>query len=163
LICGSRQVGTSAGCGRERGVPHTNGFAPGVSTGESTMKSRLVSVISQGWFAAVTGFLLFNIAAANAQTPTIASITPATALAGGPAFKITVTGTNYGSTSVVRWNGSDRVTNLSTPSSTTALEAAITAADIAAPGTAQVTVFNPGPAGGQTSNIVTFTITGVAP
>jgi IPT/TIG domain len=125
------------------------------------MKSRVVSVFSQGWFAVVTGFLLFNVAAANAQTPTIANITPASAAAGGPAFRITVTGTNYNMSSVVRWNGNDRVTTVF--ASGTTLEAAITALDIASAGTAQITVFNPGPAGGQTSNSVTFTITGEAP
>ena len=127
------------------------------------MKSRVLSVVSQGWFAVVTGFLLFNVAAANAQVPTIASIAPSSRAAGGPAFTLTVTGTNYNSSSIVRWNGSDRVTSQSPAGSTTTLEAAITAMDIATAGTAQVTVFNPGPAGGQTSTAVTFTITGVAP
>jgi hypothetical protein len=127
------------------------------------MKSRVLSVVSQGWFAVVTGFLLFNVAAANAQVPTIASIAPSSRAAGGPAFTLTVTGTNYNSSSIVRWNGSDRVTSQSPAGSTTTLEAAITAMDIATAGTAQVTVFNPGPAGGQTSTVVTFTITGVAP
>ena len=125
------------------------------------MKSRVVSVFSQGWLAVVTGFLLFNVAAANAQTPTIANISPGSAAAGGQAFKLTVTGTNYNMSSVVRWNGSDRVTTVFSASTT--LEAAITALDIAAAGTAQITVFNPGPAGGQTSNAVMFTITGDLP
>src|SRR5262245_4186700 len=124
------------------------------------MKSRVLSVVSQRWFAVATGFLLFNVAAANAQTPTITSINPTSVAAGGLAFTLTVTGTNYNSSSVVQWNGNARATSLSTP---TTLQGTITAQDIIAPGTAQVTVFNPGPAGGQTSNAVTFTITGVAP
>jgi hypothetical protein len=41
--------------------------------------------------------------------------------------------------------------------SKTQVKAAITAADIANPGTAQVTVVNPSPGGG-TSNALTFTI-----
>ena len=127
------------------------------------MKFRLVSVFSQGWFAVVIGFLVFNVAAANAQAPTIANISPGSAAAGGQAFKLTVTGTNYNMSSVVRWNGSDRVTALLNPMSTTTLEATITALDIAAAGTAQITVFNPGPAGGQTSNTATFMITGDLP
>jgi len=57
--------------------------------------------------------------------------------------------------SVVRWNGSDRPT---TSSSSNGLTAQISASDIAAAGTAVVTVFNPGPGGGL-SNSLTFTIT----
>jgi hypothetical protein len=127
------------------------------------MKFRAVSAFSQGCFVVVAGFLLFNVAAANAQAPTIASITPSTRPVGGAAFSLTVTGTNFNSSSVVRWNGNDRATMLLTPMSTTTLEAAITALDISAPGTAEITVFNPGPAGGQTSNAVTFTISGQTP
>jgi hypothetical protein len=60
---------------------------------------------------------------------------------------------------VVRWNGADRPT---TYSSATQLTVAVAAADIAAAGTAQVTVFNPAPGGG-TSNSLPFTIRAPAP
>jgi 6-phosphogluconolactonase len=58
--------------------------------------------------------------------------------------------------SVARWNGSDRPTAGS--GSVNGLTAQISASDIAAAGTAVVTVFNPAPGGG-TSNPLTFTIT----
>jgi YVTN family beta-propeller protein len=58
--------------------------------------------------------------------------------------------------SVVRWNGSDRPTTSN--GSVNALIAQISASDIAAAGTAMVTVFNPA-AGGGSSNALTFTIT----
>ncbi|HSY15292.1 MAG TPA: beta-propeller fold lactonase family protein, partial [Jatrophihabitantaceae bacterium] len=58
--------------------------------------------------------------------------------------------------SVVRWNGSDRPTTSN--GSVNGLTAQISASDIAAAGTAVVTVFNPGPGGGL-SNSLTFTIT----
>lgn len=58
--------------------------------------------------------------------------------------------------SVVRWNGSDRPTTGS--GAVNALTAQVSASDIAAAGTAAVTVFNPAPGGG-TSNSWTFTIT----
>ena len=58
--------------------------------------------------------------------------------------------------SVVRWNGSDRPTTSN--GSINGLIAQISASDIAAAGTAAVTVFNPGPGGGS-SNSLTFTIT----
>ena len=59
---------------------------------------------------------------------------------GGPDFALTVNGTNFVSNSVVRWNGADRTTTYVNPGR---LKAAILAADIAAVGTASVTVFNP--------------------
>jgi hypothetical protein len=58
---------------------------------------------------------------------------------------------------VVRWNGSDRATTFVTA---TQLGAAISAADVAAAGTATVTVFTPAPGGG-TSNGQAFTINSV--
>ena len=58
--------------------------------------------------------------------------------------------------SVVRWNGSDRPTTSN--GSVNGLIAQISASDIAAAGTAAVTVFNPAPGGGS-SNSLTFTIT----
>ena len=86
--------------------------------------------------------------------PTLTSLSPNSATAGGPAFTLTVNGSNFVSGSVVRWNGANRTTTFV---SATQLTAAITAADIAAAGSASVTVQNPG---GTVSNALTFTITG---
>jgi hypothetical protein len=80
--------------------------------------------------------------------PTISSLQPASAFAGGPTFDLTVNGANFIDTSVVRWNGSDRTTTFS---SSTMLIASILESDIASPGSASVTVFNPGPGGGESS------------
>lgn len=55
---------------------------------------------------------------------------------------------------MVRWNGANRTTTFV---SSTQLQAAIPASDIATAGTAQVTVFNP-PPGGNTSNALTFNV-----
>ena len=85
--------------------------------------------------------------------PTLTSLSPNSATAGGPAFTLTVNGSNFVSGSVVRWNGANRTTTFV---SATQLTAAITAADIAAAGSASVTVQNPG---GTVSNALTFTIT----
>jgi len=100
------------------------------------------------------GFLAAAASPFNNPVPTTTSISPSSATAGGLAFPLTVNGTNFVSGSVVRWNGSDRTTTFV---SATQLTAAITAADIATAGTANVTVFNPTPGGG-TSNAQTFTI-----
>ncbi len=90
---------------------------------------------------------------ASNPVPTIAFLDPGGAPAGGPAFNLLVTGANFVAGSVVRWNGSDRPTT----GVASAAEAQISASDIAAAGTAAVTVFNPAPGGGI-SNSLTFPI-----
>ena len=81
-------------------------------------------------------------------------LVPASAIAGGPAFTLTLNGSNFVTTSTVNWNGSGLPTAYV---SSTQLTAQVPAADIASPGTASVTVFNPTPGGG-TSSPATFTI-----
>jgi subtilisin family serine protease len=90
--------------------------------------------------------------------PAGTSLTPSQAMAGTAAFTLTVAGTSFVQASVVRWNGSDRPTTFI---GATQLQAAIPAGDLAAAGTADVTVFTPAPGGG-TSDPLTFTVT-VAP
>jgi hypothetical protein len=92
--------------------------------------------------------------AINNRAPSLTSLSPSSATAGGAAFTLTLNGTNFINGSVVRWNGSDRTT---TYVSSTQLTASIPASDIATGGTAQVTVFNPTPGGGSSSG-VTFNI-----
>src|ERR1700724_1118601 len=82
-------------------------------------------------------------------------LVPATIAPGGGGFTLTVNGTGFVPGSVVNWNGSPRPTSYLGSSQ---LAATIGAADIAAPGTAVVTVFNPSPGGG-TSNVVFLPIT----
>jgi 6-phosphogluconolactonase (cycloisomerase 2 family) len=96
--------------------------------------------------------------------PTISGLSPNVATAGGPAFTLTVndfTNASFGNGSIVRWNGSDRPTSFVAINEITAQ---IPASDVAATGTATITVFNPAPGGGI-SNAATFTITtgGVGP
>ncbi len=86
--------------------------------------------------------------------PAITSISPTGATAGGAALTLTVSGTNFISTSAVRWNGSDRPTTFV---SSTQLTTPISANDVANAGSASVTVFNAAPGGG-TSSAMTFTI-----
>ena len=73
----------------------------------------------------------------------------------GPGFTLTVNGTGFVSTSVVKWNGSARTTTFVSKSQ---LKANILALDIALASTASVTVVNPSPGGG-TSNVVFFEVT----
>ncbi|PYV15051.1 MAG: hypothetical protein DMG07_10650, partial [Acidobacteria bacterium] len=91
--------------------------------------------------------------------PTLTSLSPNSAGSGGAAFTLTVTGTKFVSGSVVTWNGDARAT---TYVSSTSLNASIPASDLTTPGTAQVAVFNPPPAGGV-SNTLSFGIGNPAP
>lgn len=89
--------------------------------------------------------------------PTINAISPNTTIAQGASganFNLVVTGINFTSSSVVRWNGSDRPT---TYVSETQLTAVISPVDVAFAGNSSVTVFTPEPGGG-TSNALTFQI-----
>jgi hypothetical protein len=85
-----------------------------------------------------------NFVVDNAK-PTITSLSPSSALAGGAAFTLTVNGTKFVNTSVVNWAGSPRTTTYVSATKVTAL---INAADIAKAGTFKVTVTNPAPGGG---------------
>jgi hypothetical protein len=96
--------------------------------------------------AAPAPFSLTNTAAA----PTITSLSPTSATAGGAAFVLTVNGTNFATTSVVNFNGVGKTTTFV---SSTQLTAAITAADIATAATVNVSVTTPGPGGGSTGSL----------
>jgi IPT/TIG domain len=80
------------------------------------------------------------------SSPSITSLSPAAATAGGSQFVQTVNGDDFRHDSVVKWNGSPLVTTFG---SSHQLLTAVTTADIAQPGTVLVFVFNP-PDGGTT-------------
>ena len=90
----------------------------------------------------------------NNPVPSITSLNPSSATAGGPAFTLTVNGSGFISSSVVNFNGSARTTTFV---SATQIKASILASDIATSGTGNVTVTNPSPGGGTTPNFA-FTI-----
>jgi len=86
--------------------------------------------------------------------PTLSSVSPNSATAGGAALTITATGSGFIATSAVEWNGAALTTTLVSGTSVTAQ---VPATDLATAGTANLTVVNPAPGGG-TSAAVTFTI-----
>src|SRR5436190_5008842 len=81
-------------------------------------------------------------------TPIASTLSPQSVVVGGSGFTLAVNGSRFIAASVVRWNGVDKPT---TYVSGTQLRASISAADIAAVGIAQVSVFNPTPAGGTSA------------
>ncbi len=84
------------------------------------------------------------------------SIAPASRSVGDPQFSLTVNGANFGACSVVRFDGSDRVTTFVSPNQ---LLATITGVDQGSGGNRLITVFTPAPGGG-TSNAQTLSISG---
>lgn len=95
----------------------------------------------------------------NNPQPAVVTISPNSRMAGAAAFTLTVNGTDFIASSVVRFNNSNRVT---TYVSGTQLQTQITEADISTAGTADISVFNPAPGGG-TSAATTFTINNAMP
>jgi hypothetical protein len=96
----------------------------------------------------------FTISNQTNPVPTLTGLDSSSAVAGAPAFSLSVSGFNFQPTSVVEWNGAGRAT---TYVNGNALTASILAADLATPGSALVSVFTPGPGGGLSGN-QTFTI-----
>ena len=92
------------------------------------------------------------------RQPSISSLSPNNANAGGGAVTLTVNGSNFVSGEVVRWNGQSLSTTFI---SGTQLRAQIPAANIASVGRATITVFLPA-SGGGSSNQLEFGI-GPAP
>ncbi len=95
----------------------------------------------------------------NNPAPVLASLSPASAIAGGSAFTLTVNGSGFVSSSVVNFNGTVKTTTFK---SATQLTAAIPASDILTVKTTNVTVTNPAPGGG-TSGAQVFSINNPAP
>ncbi|MEY4744384.1 MAG: hypothetical protein RL272_329, partial [Candidatus Parcubacteria bacterium] len=92
-------------------------------------------------------------------TPATTSISPTSKLVGDTGFTMTVNGSNFVASSVVRFNGSDRATTYVNP---TQLTASILTSDLTSTGSFTITVFNPAPAGG-TSNGQTFSVDNPVP
>lgn len=117
--------------------------------------TRPVSVINPTPGGGTSNSLNFTITAPSQNPiPSIAEISPQSTAAGGNALLVTVTGDNFVNGAQVRWNGSDRPTTFVSAS---ALQVQVSVSDVAQPGQAGITVFNPAPGGG-TSNAATFEI-----
>src|SRR6185436_18267698 len=110
-----------------------------------TPGAATVTVSSPGGTSSPSTFLITPI------VPAISAIHPATAEIGANGFTLSVSGTNFLNTSVVRWNNSDRPTTFVSPNQ---LTATISYTDLLSPGTVPITVVS---AFGE-SNATTLTI-----
>ena len=92
----------------------------------------------------------FNISAP--ATPAVASVSPSTVTVGGPAFTLTVSGSNFVTASAVQWNGVNQPT---TYVDNAHLTAAIPASAITASnaGNLPITVATPAPGGGSSNSM----------
>lgn len=142
--------------------PNASIRSAGPNTGTTLFKA------GGGWSGGFVGSVdAFSIGVNNVVTtydfelpftvPTTISINPSAKLTTNSAFTLTVKGTNFFPSSVVRWNGFDRATTFV---SSTQLSASIPSSDLAVANAVPITVVNPTPGGGA-SNTQTFMV--VAP
>jgi uncharacterized protein (TIGR03437 family) len=95
------------------------------------------------------GGTIYRIAA-NHPAPQLSSLSPSSAPAGSGAFTLMVRGSDFVPGAQVTWNGDARPTTFVENG---VLEVAISAADIAAQGIAEVAVSNPAPGGGESLSL----------
>ncbi|MCL5733942.1 MAG: hypothetical protein M1334_04855 [Patescibacteria group bacterium] len=95
----------------------------------------------------------FVVSSVN-PAPTLTSISPTSTFIGSSGFTLTINGSNFLSSSTVKFNGSNRVMTFINANQ---IEAAILTSDLTATGTFPVTVTSPSPGGG-TSAAQTFTV-----
>ncbi len=119
----------------------------------STVQVTIVNPAPGGGTSAALSFAITNPA------PVASALSPSSVVVGNAAFELTVAGSGFVSGSTVQWNETARATSFV---NSTSLRAAITAADVASAGTAQVRVVNPAPGGGP-SAALTFTVNNAAP
>lgn len=91
--------------------------------------------------------------------PTIQAISPNSSQQGGPAFTLSVVGSNFISTSSVQWNGASLPTTFV---SSQLITANVPASAVASSGSDPVTVVNPAPGGGA-SSALSFAVPCVIP
>ena len=116
-------------------------------TSAGTLSFAVFTPLPGGGLSPASNFTINN------PSPTIASLNPASALAGGAAFTLALNGSNFINGSVVKFNGVDRATTFVSASQ---LTIQISAADIANVGSPALSIFNPAPGGGTsgTANLV---------
>lgn len=108
--------------------------------------SGFITVTTQGGTATSTS--AFTVIVRN-PAPTIASLAPATAVAGSGPFTLAVNGTDFVNGAEVFFNGTALTTTLVSP---TQLTATVPASAVVTAGTYAITVTNPAPGGGASTS-----------
>jgi len=120
----------------------------------SSAGSKAITVVNPSPGGGASNAVAFTI---TSPRPTLSSLSPATATAGGAAFTLTVNGSDFLAGAAIAWNGSTRPT---TVVSATQLTSSITVADIATAGTAQVDVVQ---GSLRSTNQLNFTVNATLP
>ena len=92
----------------------------------------------------------------SGPSPAVAAISPNSSTQGGPAFTLSVVGSNFTANSIVQWNGAAQPTTFVSKNLVTA---AIPAGEVVAPGPDNVAVVDTG----ATSNALSFAVPCVIP
>ncbi|OGZ69219.1 MAG: hypothetical protein A3D44_00840 [Candidatus Staskawiczbacteria bacterium RIFCSPHIGHO2_02_FULL_42_22] len=150
-------------------VVHFNGMARStnyISPAQLTATINAQDVVNSGWFnitavnpgpgGGISNTQVLTVTGNN-PVPTLSSISPNSAVAGGGGFTLTLYGAGFMQGSWVRFNGLARTTTFV---SSNQLTAVIPAFDIATGGTYAVDVANPAP-GGASSNAILFNVSSV--
>ncbi|MCG8349146.1 MAG: hypothetical protein MI924_15355, partial [Chloroflexales bacterium] len=118
--------------------------------------SASVTVFNPAPAGGASNAATLTIVATGSPLPTATSLSPNTVVAGSDSFTLNITGTGFiNGVSTVRWNDAPLTP---TVQSATTLAVTIPANLIAKPGTANVTVFNAAPGGGESSPALKVTI-----
>jgi uncharacterized protein (TIGR03437 family) len=143
LASGTLPPGLAVGIGELWGIPTTAGtFAFTITVTDAF---------------SVTASMSYSVYVAPAIPPSIGSLSPSSATAGGPAFTLNVSGTGFVTGAAILWNGTPLPTTFG---SATLLSAAVPASLIVTTGTASITVLNPW---GAPSNALTLAVIPPAP
>lgn len=141
------------------GFPVIVGTSPAfVTAGDFNRDGKSDLVTANFGFNNNLSVLLNTTAFIGTPAPTLTGLSPFRIEAGSNAFNLTVYGTNIQNGATAFWNNSPRATAFVSP---TQLAVTITQADIASPGTANVSVVNPDGQGAATN--MTFTISVPSP
>lgn len=136
------------------GTPLPTTYVSSSSLSATVATANLTAPGSIPVTVAVTGGATSSAALSFVVQPlavlSLGSVSPATVYSGGPGFDLTVLGQGFTASSEVQWNGSAKTTRYV---STNELLAQISASDIAAAGTAAVTVQNPSNLGGASGTL----------
>lgn len=98
----------------------------------------------------VQGTAVLPAVASPNPAPAVTALAPPSGAAGGGNLRLTVTGTGFVPGSTVYWNGAERSTSRRSGAE---LVAYVPASDLAAAGSANVTVVNPAPGGGSSAPV----------
>jgi hypothetical protein len=141
------------------GVPLVTTISGGMAT--ATIPAADIAAVGTGSVTVSTPALVvaapsiaFPITGPDNPSPTATSLSPSSVTAGGPDLEVVVSGSGFNSSSVAESNGIPLATAFVSGSKLVIL---IPAADTASSGSTKITVTNPAPGGG-TSSQVTFTV-----